>query len=114
MEEELVLGYGNFVGVLGGKHYSVGTLFEGGFELVFLVKHNGCMALKSYQRYNVCGLRLELMRELFIVGYQVGYIDVAIVLLHQDILSDLISRMSHQYIFLAHEVHCIPVDEGIV
>lgn len=58
MEEELVLGYGDFVGVLGGKDYSVGTLFEGSFELVSLVKGNGRMALKSYQRYNVCGLRL--------------------------------------------------------
>lgn len=45
----------------------------------------------SYQRDNVCGLRREFVGQLFVIRNQMGDINVAVVLLHQGILSKLVS-----------------------
>lgn len=45
-----------------------------------------------YQGYDVSGLGREPMCQLFVVGYEMSDVDVAVVLLDQDILPNLISR----------------------
>lgn len=45
----------------------------------------------SYQRDNVCGLCRKFVGQLFVIRNQMGDINVAVVLLHQGILSKLVS-----------------------
>ena len=54
------------------------------------------------------------MRELFVECDEVGDVDVAIVLLREDILSDLVTV--HTSAFYTHVLmaRCIPVDEDIL
>lgn len=46
---------------------------------------------QAYQRNDFCGVLLELMRKLFVVRDQVCNIDVAVVLLYEYVLADLVS-----------------------
>ena len=45
----------------------------------------------GYQRNDLGGVLSELVGKLFVVGDEVGNVDVAVVLLHQDIFTDLVS-----------------------
>lgn len=54
------------------------------------------------------------MRKLFVVGNEVGDINVAVVLLDEDIFSDLISGSQYQHLATVPCKAGVPVDEGIV
>ena len=43
--------------------------------------------ISTYERYDVRWLCRKLVRELFVVGDQVGNIDIAVVLFDNDVLS---------------------------
>ena len=45
----------------------------------------------TYQGDCICWFGLELMCQFFVVGYQVGNVNVAVVLFDEDIFSNLIS-----------------------
>ena len=47
-----------------------------------------------YQRNDICRLGCELVRQLFVVGNEVRNVDIAVVLLDQNILADLVSIRS--------------------
>ena len=49
---------------------------------------------RIYQGNDVCGLSRELVRQLFVVGDKVRNVDIAVVLLDQHILADLVSTRS--------------------
>lgn len=53
----------------------------------------------SYQRDDICGLGGELMSQLFIVRDQVSNINIAVKLLHQRILSELISTCTNPLVY---------------
>jgi len=53
------------------------------------------------------------VRQLFVVRYQVCYIDVAVVLLDKDILADLISSIV-SVMRVRLSMGALPVEEGIV
>lgn len=44
----------------------------------------------TYQRDDVCRLRSEFVRQLLVVGNQVCDVNVAVILLHERILAELI------------------------
>ena len=50
-------------------------------------------SIAIYQRNYLGGLGRELMRQLFVVGYDMRYVNVAVELLDKDILADLISAI---------------------
>jgi hypothetical protein len=54
------------------------------------------------------------LRQLFVVLDQMGHVDIAKVLLGQDILSNLIPAKVLVWSSSASSAHRIPVDEGIV
>jgi hypothetical protein len=66
------------------------------------------------QRKNLGGVLGKLVRQLFVVGDEVGDVDVAVVLLYQYIFADLIS----EYTALARHKRSwssnVPVDENVV
>lgn len=45
----------------------------------------------SYQRDDFCRLGCKLMRQLFVVGYHVCYVDVAVELLYEDVFANLVA-----------------------
>ena len=47
----------------------------------------------AYQRNDFGWLSRKLVRQLFVVRYQVCYIDVAVELLHQDVLANLVAAI---------------------
>lgn len=53
----------------------------------------------SYQRDNICGFGGELMSQLFIVRDQVSNVNIAVKLLHQRILSKLISICTNPLVY---------------
>jgi hypothetical protein len=70
--------------------------------------------VSAYQRNQVGGLVVQLLRQLFVVLDEMGHVDIAKVLLGQDILSYLIAAKVLVWPSSAASAHLIPVDEGIV
>lgn len=77
--------------LLRGVYDALSAGLEGGFELSSSGDASADIARATYQRYDLCWVLREVLRELVVVDYEMGDIDVAVVLLHQNILPDLIS-----------------------
>lgn len=92
----------------------MGALLQGGFKLVCVSTGPDSQWEWLYQWDCICWFGLELMCQFFIVGYQMGDVNVAVVLFYEDVLPDLISVcVGSVYGFLSEHLE-LPVDEGIV
>lgn len=53
--------------------------------------HPGSCAILAHQRDDFGGVLLKLMRQLLVVGNQMRNVDIAVVLLHEYVLANLVS-----------------------
>ena len=104
MKKELVLWKADVVGLLGWVDDTICALLQGTLKLSRVSNVMSQEDIDNHQGYDVCWLRGELMGKLFVVGYEMGNVDVAIVLLYQDILSYLIPAICSA---LAHASSCV-------
>ena len=91
MYEELVLGEADVVGFFGWVDNAVGALLQRAFELRTVNLYSPHEKCGKYQGNDVCRLCCEFMRQLLVVRYEVRDVDIAVVLLDQDVFADLIS-----------------------
>lgn len=89
------------VSFLGGVDDAVGALLQRGFELLVVSLIPGCSTGVGYQGYCICWLGLQPMCQFFIVGNQMGDVDVAVILLHQHVLPYLVSGSDSSTVALA-------------
>ena len=74
----------------------------------------GELGHRSYQWNGIRRLSLKFVCQFFIVRDEMGDVNVAVVLFHQDVLSDLISVHTWSIAELPSGHAQLPVDEGIV
>ncbi len=74
----------------------------------------GGLGDRSYQWNGIRGLSLKFVGQFFVVGDEMGDVNVAVVLFHQDVLSDLVSVHTWSMDELPSRHAQLPVDEGIV
>lgn len=86
-----MLGKAEFVGFLRGVDNAMGALLQSRFELVSVSSMSYRPQCRPYQRNSIRWLCLQLVRQFFVVGYQVRNVNIAVVLLYQHVLSDMIS-----------------------
>ena len=73
------------------------------------------MACNTYNRDQIAWLSVQLMRQLLVVRYQVGDVDIAIVLLDKHVLTNLISLKTGLARAITDQLfESVPVYEGII